>query len=143
MKNINFFFLLLFTSISLCAQKTLSSPVHLITTLMDCPSQEKMEKVCNYYECTQTEDRDGFKTFTFPDGSVLKCKVDPDSTSRQVPTLSITSKDSKKQIEKILLQQRFEKISSNEFRKGSIHAKSQVVCLINKDNSITCTRKFK
>ena len=78
MKRIAIVFLLaLFMQVVSFAQSSsLKNPVYLGMILVDQPSIEKMQSVCEFYDLTEEPETDGYKVYRHSDGTEFRFRAD-------------------------------------------------------------------
>lgn len=101
-KIIPFLFLLLSSLIGFSQTHQLKNPVYLLNSLLDSHSEQSMKEILTYYYFTPGEQTDGFKTFIYPEGTVFLIKMDSATYPRQIPIIEVRTKESQKEICKIL-----------------------------------------
>lgn len=98
--------------------------------MLDKPSVEAMAKVCEQYKFTEvpSDDNDS-RTFKHDDGTLIKFNIISDSTGCENPYVEIHTTESKKSIEKSILNAGFRK-EKNNYTKGYHGARRFTECLI-------------
>ena len=103
--------------------------------LADCPTLEKMVELCHDYNFQEEQPKKGFKTFKAPDGTKFCFRMDNINEKLKVPIIKMTTKTSKKELEKILINLGY-KEEGDKFIKGTKHTPTLRACLI-KENKKT------
>ena len=138
---------LLLLIISLCAncftcfaQQSLSNPLYLGPILIDKPNVEAMAKVCEQYKLTEIPSDDDCKAYRYMDGTLIKFNIVPDPQGNKQPYVEIHTKESKKNIEKTILNAGFRK-ENNRYEKGYHGANRFSVCKITGNNKLVIFTK--
>lgn len=144
MKKLLFTFLLSILTLSLNAKdpSEFQSAMNLFINLLDCPTEANMASLCKGHNLTNLGTENGFLTYSFPDGDILRCKIGNESGWR-IPIVQVQTKDTKKEIEKILKKAGFYK-QGKRYLAGSPYTITQKCCTISKstsqNNDITFTK---
>lgn len=145
MKRFTSIFIFLIFYISSFSQTSLSNPLYLLNSLIDCPSEKQMKEVCQGHNFTELSTDGDFTVYESTDGTVIRFKVEKeDGTGKTTPFVEVLTTLKEKQIEKILSDLGFKKKGS-EYIKGSEHARRHTAChltkLVGNKTLLHCTKK--
>ena len=130
MKRIAIVFLLaLFMQVVSFAQSSsLKNPVYLGMILVDQPSIEKMQSVCEFYDLTEEPETDGYKVYRHSDGTEFRFRADKIAGKYQ-PKVIVVTKVNQKLIDKMLHDARYTK-ESGGYVKGTKFEQRRTKCKV-------------
>ena len=97
--------------------------------LADCPTLEKMVELCHDYDLQEEHSDNSFKVYLAPNGNLFKFRMDSISEKKRVPVIEMTTKTSKKELEKIIINLGYKK-EGNKYIKGTNHTPTVRTCLL-------------
>lgn len=100
--------------------------------LIEQPSVDEMIKICKYYKLLEEPSQKDYIMFRHPNGTVFQFKVD-ELNSRYFPIVKISTKDSQKNIDNILITSGYKKEVSG-YVKGSKFEHRRTKCTVSGDS---------
>ena len=131
-------FISVFMQIGLFAQsKAISDPVYFGMMLIDQPSADQMEKICDYYDLREQPEIDGYRVFQHSDGTELRFLTDMIGSKYQ-PVVKVYTNKSGKEIDQILNDASYHKEKGVYF-KGTKFEMRRTKCTVNGTGRKTLT----
>ena len=128
----------LFVQLGLFAQsRSISDPVYFGMMLIDQPSADQMEKICDYYDLREQSEIDGYRVFQHSDGTELRVRTDMIG-SKYKPVVKVYTNKSSKEIDQILNDASYHKESGGYF-KGTKFEMRRTKCTVNGTGRKTLT----
>ena len=130
MKRIASVFLLaLFMQVVSFAQSnSLKNPVYLGMILIDLPSVEKMQSVCEYYDLTEEPEMDGYKVYRHSNGTEFRFRADK-IAGKYLPKVIVVTKENQKSIDRIIHDAGYKK-ESGGYVKGTKYEMRRTKCKV-------------
>ena len=130
MKRITIVFLLAFFMqvVSFAQSSSLKNPLYLGMILIDLPSVEKMESVCEHYDLTEEPEIDGYKVYRHSNGTEFRFRADK-IAGKYLPKVIVVTKENQKSIDKMMHDAKYTK-ESGGYVKGTKYEMRRTKCKV-------------
>ena len=123
------FLLALFLQVVSFAQSSsLKNPVYLGMILIDLPSVEKMQSVCEQYDLTEKPETDGYKVYRHSNGTEFRFRADK-IAGKYLPKVIVVTKENQKSIDKMMHDAKYTK-ESGGYVKGTKYEMRRTKCKV-------------
>ena len=129
-KRFSLVFLLAFflQVVSFAQSSSLKNPLYLGMILIDLPSVEKMQSVCDYYDLTEEPEMDGYKVYRHTNGTEFRFRVD-NIAGKYQPKVIVVTKENQKSIDKMMHEAKYTK-ESGGYVKGTKYEMRRTKCKV-------------
>ena len=135
---------LLLFPLSLFATQPIKNSVSIFNILLNCPTEENMEQICQQYGFNYEGEKCGFVAYSCGDGTLTRFKMKNLDSNITVPVIKTTTFKNKKEITQLLKSLDFQK-EGGHYIKGHKYGRTQQKVTLSenkKDKTITlvCTK---